>query len=83
MTSEAVAPGNSNKSLFSEEKSAIEALSNGAVMAVGIVAAVAANLIVFLALLSFANDVVQWFAALIGFQGITFEVGLFLVAIIP
>jgi pyrimidine nucleoside transport protein len=60
--------------VFSEERNALEAISNGAVSTVSIVAAIIANLIVFLALLAFIDNIVEWFVSLIGYDGWNFEV---------
>ena len=48
---------------FSEERNALEAISNGAVNTVFIVAAIIANLIVFLALLALIDNCTEWFVA--------------------
>jgi hypothetical protein len=58
----------------SEERNALEAISNGAVSTVNIVFAIIANLIVFLALLALLDNVVEWFVSLLGYDGWTFEV---------
>jgi nucleoside permease NupC len=52
--------------LFSEETSAMEAVSNGAVSAVHLTIAVVANLIVFVAILAFLNATIAWLGSLIG-----------------
>ncbi|VDK45707.1 unnamed protein product [Anisakis simplex] len=57
-----------------QESNALECISNGAVMAVDLVMAIIANLIVFLALLAFANNVVAWFISLLGYDGWNLEV---------
>uniref|UniRef100_A0A915B599 Sodium/nucleoside cotransporter n=1 Tax=Parascaris univalens TaxID=6257 RepID=A0A915B599_PARUN len=57
-----------------EESNALECISNGAVMAVELVMAILANLIVFLALLAFANNVISWLIGLLGYEGWNLEV---------
>ena len=49
-----------------EENNVIECISNGAVSTVHIVWAIAANLVVFLALLAFANEIIIWLAGMVG-----------------
>ncbi|VDD91246.1 unnamed protein product [Enterobius vermicularis] len=56
-----------------QESNALECISNGAVMAVDLVLAIVANLIVFLALLAFADNVVGWLMSLLGYEGWTLE----------
>ncbi len=60
--------------IYSEENNALEAISNGAVNTTEIVWAITANLIVFLALLAFVNNIIGWFGAMIGFPQASFEV---------
>ncbi|MFH4981312.1 hypothetical protein AB6A40_008021 [Gnathostoma spinigerum] len=55
------------------ESNALECVSNGAIMAVELVMAIIANLIVFLALLAFADNVVGWLVGLLGYPGWTLE----------
>ncbi|VDM38070.1 unnamed protein product [Toxocara canis] len=57
-----------------EESNALECISNGAVMAVDLVMAILANLIVFLALLAFANNAISWLIGLLGYEGWNLEV---------
>ena len=67
-----------NEVVFSrEESNALECISNGAVMAVELVVAIVANLIVFLALLAFIDNVIGWIMVLVGYEGWTLEVCLF------
>uniref|UniRef100_A0A0N5AZ92 Sodium/nucleoside cotransporter n=1 Tax=Syphacia muris TaxID=451379 RepID=A0A0N5AZ92_9BILA len=56
-----------------EESNALECISNGAVMAVDLVLAIVANLIVFLALLAFADNVVGWIMSLVGYENWSLE----------
>ncbi|CAI4226565.1 unnamed protein product [Auanema sp. JU1783] len=56
-----------------EESNALECISNGAVSAIELVAAIAANLIVFLALLAFIDSILSYFGGLIGYDGWSFE----------
>uniref|UniRef100_A0A914Y9R1 Concentrative nucleoside transporter C-terminal domain-containing protein n=1 Tax=Panagrolaimus superbus TaxID=310955 RepID=A0A914Y9R1_9BILA len=56
-----------------EESNALECISNGAVMAVELVMAIVANLIVFLALLAFIDNVIGWTGSLIGYNDWSFE----------
>uniref|UniRef100_A0A914W8Y5 Sodium/nucleoside cotransporter n=1 Tax=Plectus sambesii TaxID=2011161 RepID=A0A914W8Y5_9BILA len=59
-----------------EETNALEAVGNGAVTAVAMIFAIVANLIVFIALLAFFNNVIDWFGDMLGFEGWTFEKGI-------
>lgn len=56
------------------ERSVLEAASNGATDAVGLVANVVANLIAFLAVLAFINAALSWLGELVDIQGLTFQV---------
>uniref|UniRef100_A0A671DV46 Solute carrier family 28 member 2 n=1 Tax=Rhinolophus ferrumequinum TaxID=59479 RepID=A0A671DV46_RHIFE len=56
-----------------KEKNVLEAASNGATDAVGLVANVAANLIGFLAVLAFINAALSWLGELVDIQGLTFQ----------
>uniref|UniRef100_A0A914HST4 Sodium/nucleoside cotransporter n=1 Tax=Globodera rostochiensis TaxID=31243 RepID=A0A914HST4_GLORO len=56
-----------------EESSALECISNGAIMAVQLVFAIVANLIVFLALLALINSVLSWMGELVGQPDWSFE----------
>uniref|UniRef100_A0A914C4R2 Sodium/nucleoside cotransporter n=1 Tax=Acrobeloides nanus TaxID=290746 RepID=A0A914C4R2_9BILA len=56
-----------------EETSPLECISNGAVMAVELVLAIIANLIVFLALLAFLDNIIAFAGELLGYEGWTFE----------
>ena len=49
-----------------EENNVIECLSNGAVGTVHLVWAIASNLVVFLALLAFADAIVVWLSGMVG-----------------
>lgn len=60
--------------ICSEERNALEAISNGAVGTVKIVEAIIANLIVFLALLALLDSATGWFIGLLGYEGWNFEV---------
>lgn len=57
-----------------KERNILEAASNGATDAVGLVANVAANLIAFLAVLAFINSVLSWLGELVDIHGLTFQV---------
>ncbi|VDK18315.1 unnamed protein product [Anisakis simplex] len=56
-----------------EENTLLEALSHGAVQAVPVIFAIISNLIVFLAFVTFADTLIGFFASLIGYEGITFN----------
>ncbi|KAK0395506.1 hypothetical protein QR680_001315 [Steinernema hermaphroditum] len=56
-----------------EQTNALECISNGAVAAVELVMAIIANLIVFLALLAFLDNVIGYLGELLGYPGWTFE----------
>ncbi|XP_077905803.1 sodium/nucleoside cotransporter 2 isoform X2 [Ictidomys tridecemlineatus] len=57
-----------------KEKNILEAASNGATDAIGLVANVAANLIAFLAVLAFINAVLSWLGEMVDIHGLTFQV---------
>ena len=57
----------------SKESNALECISNGAVMAVELVVAIIANLIVFLAILAFVDNVIYFIGSMIGHEGWSFE----------
>ncbi|XP_047396799.1 sodium/nucleoside cotransporter 2 [Sciurus carolinensis] len=57
-----------------KERNILEAASNGATDAIGLVANVAANLIAFLAVLAFINAVLSWLGELVDIHGLTFQV---------
>ncbi|XP_048649211.1 sodium/nucleoside cotransporter 2 isoform X2 [Marmota marmota marmota] len=57
-----------------KERNILEAASNGATDAIGLVANVAANLIAFLAVLAFINAVLSWLGEMVDIHGLTFQV---------
>lgn len=57
-----------------EERNILEAASNGASDAIGLVANVAANLIAFLAVLAFVNSTLSWLGEMVDIHGLTFQV---------
>lgn len=57
----------------SEENNALEAISNGAANTTELVWAITANLIVFLALLAFVNNIISWIGGMIGYPQASFE----------
>ncbi|XP_032758485.1 sodium/nucleoside cotransporter 2-like [Rattus rattus] len=57
-----------------EERNILEAASNGATDAIGLVANVAANLIAFLAVLAFINSTLSWLGEMVDIHGLTFQV---------
>lgn len=52
----------------------VEAISSGATSVIIVVAQIAANLVVFLALLGFVDAVITWFGVMVGIEGLTLEV---------
>uniref|UniRef100_A0AC34QNM9 Sodium/nucleoside cotransporter n=1 Tax=Panagrolaimus sp. JU765 TaxID=591449 RepID=A0AC34QNM9_9BILA len=56
-----------------EESNALECISNGAVMAIDLVMAIVANLIVFLALLAFIDNIIHYTGSMIGYNDWDFE----------
>ncbi|KHN83564.1 Solute carrier family 28 member 3, partial [Toxocara canis] len=56
-----------------EESSLLESISAGAVQAVSVIFAIISNLIVFLALVTFFDTSIGFFARLIGYEGVTFN----------
>lgn len=59
---------------FSEETSVLECISNGAVDSTKYVFSIAANLIVYTALLAFSNSLLIWLGSLVGWEGFTLNV---------
>ncbi|GAB1286815.1 Sodium/nucleoside cotransporter 2 [Apodemus speciosus] len=57
-----------------EERNILEAASNGATDAIGLVANVAANLIAFLAVLAFVNATLSWLGEMVDIHGLSFQV---------
>uniref|UniRef100_A0A8C0WX32 Sodium/nucleoside cotransporter n=1 Tax=Castor canadensis TaxID=51338 RepID=A0A8C0WX32_CASCN len=57
-----------------KEKNILEAASNGATDAIGLVANVAGNLVAFLAVLAFINATLSWLGELVNIHGLTFQV---------
>ncbi|NWR55401.1 S28A2 protein, partial [Bucorvus abyssinicus] len=57
-----------------EEQNILEAASNGAAAAVGLVANIAANLIAFLAVLEFINAALRWLGEMVDIEGLSFQV---------
>ncbi len=51
---------------FSKESNILECISSGAVGSIELAAAVAANLVVFLALLAFVDNIISWIAGMTG-----------------
>ncbi|XP_077120333.1 sodium/nucleoside cotransporter 2 [Ranitomeya variabilis] len=56
-----------------EEKTVLEAASNGASTSVGLVANIAANLIAFMALLSFINAAFSWLGGMVNYPQLTLQ----------
>ena len=63
-----------HSSVCSEERNLLEALSAGASASVAIVANIAVNLIAFMALLAFTDDVIGWLGHFVGYPDISFQV---------
>ncbi|GMT26314.1 hypothetical protein PFISCL1PPCAC_17611, partial [Pristionchus fissidentatus] len=57
-----------------EDASLLQAISNGAYVAVEVVFAIIANLIVYLAAIEFLNSAMEFLASLVGVEGFTFQV---------
>nr|XP_045013313.1 sodium/nucleoside cotransporter 2 isoform X1 [Jaculus jaculus] len=57
-----------------KERNILEAASNGATDAIGLVANVAANLVAFLAVLAFLNATLTWLGELVDIHRLTFQV---------
>ncbi|XP_052039395.1 sodium/nucleoside cotransporter 2 isoform X3 [Apodemus sylvaticus] len=57
-----------------EERNILEAASNGATDAIGLVANVAANLIAFRAVLAFVNATLSWLGEMVDIHGLSFQV---------
>ena len=67
-----------------EEKNFIEAASNGASLAISLVANIAANLIAFIALLHFVDSTLTWFGHRAGLYEpeLTFQVRLYICCVV-
>ena len=63
--------------LSSKESSALESLSNGATQTVKVIAAIIANLIVYVALITMANVCLGWMGSLVGHPEVDFNVILY------
>lgn len=59
--------------VFSTERNLFEAVSAGASSVVDIITHIVANLIVFIALLAFIDNVIWWLADMVGWE-LTFQV---------
>lgn len=59
--------------MSSPDSSVLDAASNGAITAIPIFLGIIANLIAIVSILSFLNEVVEWFGLLIGFKQLSFE----------
>ncbi|XP_036041542.1 sodium/nucleoside cotransporter 2 isoform X2 [Onychomys torridus] len=57
-----------------DERNILEAASNGATDAIGLVANIAANLVAFLAVLAFINATLSWLGEMVDIHGLTFQV---------
>ncbi|XP_064422131.1 sodium/nucleoside cotransporter 1 [Latimeria chalumnae] len=57
-----------------EEQNVLEAASNGASAAVGLVANIAANLIAFIAVLEFINAALSWFGGMVDYPELSFQI---------
>lgn len=61
--------------VFSEERNVIEALSAGASSIVNIIWLIVANMIIYVALLHFCNNIIIWLGSLVGLE-LTFDVNM-------
>jgi pyrimidine nucleoside transport protein len=59
--------------LCSPEKNLIEAASNGASQSIKLVANIIANLIAFIAMLTFCNATLTWFGQRVGVEELTLQ----------
>ncbi|CDW60691.1 sodium:nucleoside cotransporter 2 [Trichuris trichiura] len=57
----------------SEHKNFLEAISNGACDAIMVISQIAANLIVFISILSFLNAVISWLGVMVDIEDLSFE----------
>lgn len=57
----------------STDSSILDAASNGAQAAIGLILGICANIVAFVSFVAFLNAVVSWLFILIGYDGITFE----------
>lgn len=67
------AAGKNIKVASGDEQNILEAASSGASASIGLVANIAANLIAFLAILAFINQVLSWLGGMVGYPFVTFE----------
>ncbi|CAL8293715.1 unnamed protein product [Boreogadus saida] len=59
--------------LSGEERSVLEAASNGASASIGLIANIVVNLISFLAILEFINAILRWMGGMVGYPSISFQ----------
>lgn len=57
----------------STDSSVLDAASNGAQIAIGIVLSIIANLIAFVSFVAFLNAVISWFGMLVGFEELSLK----------
>lgn len=58
---------------FSTDSSVLDAASNGANTAIGLILGIIANLVAFVSFIAFLNGMASWFGYLIGFEDLSFE----------
>lgn len=51
----------------------MDAASNGATTAIGLILGIIANLVAFVSFIAFLNGIVNWFGYLVGFDDLSFE----------
>lgn len=59
--------------IIRKENSVLDAASNGAYMAVSLIAGIVANLIAFVSFVAFMNAIVSWLGMLVGYDFISIE----------
>lgn len=57
----------------STDSSVLDAASNGAQIAIGLVLGIVANLIAFVSFVAFLNGVISWFGMLVGFEELSLK----------
>lgn len=62
--------------VFSTADSALDAAAQGATQGVLLIGNIAANVIAFLAFISFLNAIFTWVGSIVGFDDLTFEVNM-------
>lgn len=60
---------------FRDDTSVLDAASKGALAGMPIYLGIIANIVAFVSVVAFLNGIVSWLGVLVGFEDISFEVG--------